>query len=81
MTREAAVKIIKETLSEVMGWPVSEIDSSQGLENNGVDSIGMVEFLTALETKLKIDFSPEDFLGASSIEKLADTIVKKRSNT
>lgn len=78
MTKEKAIEVIKESLSEVLGRPISETDSSEGLESYGVDSLGVLELVTAMENKFGLHISPEDFVGASSIEKLADAIVKKK---
>lgn len=81
MTREHAVIVIKQALSEVLDIPVSEIDSNQGLELYGVESLTMMEIVSVLEAELEIELYPADFLGASSIDKLADAIVKKESHT
>ena len=78
MTKESAIEVIKEALSESLGRPVLEIDSSTGLESHGLDSLGVIEFVTVLEDKLGFNLSPKDSVGVSSIEKLADVIVKKK---
>jgi len=81
MTKESAIELIKEALSAVLNRPISEIDSSQGLESYGVDSLCMVELVAALENKFGLHIFPEEFLGASSIEKLADAIVKEKGES
>jgi acyl carrier protein len=77
MTRESVVESIKEILSGVLLIPISEIDSRKGLTQYNIDSLDMILFVEGLEDEFEIDIDPSDFLGASSIERLADEIFKK----
>jgi acyl carrier protein len=80
MTRENAIAIIKQVLSGILLEPVSAIDSRKSFIDYGVDSIEMGEFITSLEDEFNLEISSSDFWGGSTVERLADAIVKKRNS-
>ena len=77
MTKESVVESIREILSEYLGMSISSIDSRWGLTDYNINSIDMMELVGYFEEKFDLDLTPVDFLGADSINTLAEVIAKK----
>ncbi len=81
MVRE--VKLILEKIKGIPGLAAQLSDSADIIEDVGLDSLQMMEFMLAVESQLnlEIDFEKLDFSYLKSIEKFSEVLQHmKRTN-
>ncbi|MDZ8064897.1 MAG: SDR family NAD(P)-dependent oxidoreductase [Nostoc sp. DedQUE08] len=68
---------LKEKIAKVLGCSVDRVDANQALSKAGLDSLMAIEIRNRIITELKIDLSLEKFVEGSSINQLADLLLKQ----
>ncbi|MEH2172001.1 SDR family NAD(P)-dependent oxidoreductase [Nostoc sp.] len=68
---------LKEKIAKVLGCSVERVDASQALSKAGLDSLMAIEIRNRIITELGIDLSLEKFVEGSSINQLADLLLKQ----
>ncbi|MEH2034150.1 MAG: SDR family NAD(P)-dependent oxidoreductase [Nostoc sp.] len=68
---------LKEKVAKVLGCSVERVDASQALSKAGLDSLMAIEIRNRIITELGIDLSLEKFVEGSSINQLADLLLKQ----
>lgn len=68
------LQTIKELAGTQFGAPVDSIDADAKLDTIGVDSLGFLEFLFALEDKLKISIPQDAVAQVKTLRELATAI-------
>lgn len=69
---------ITAIIAEVLRVPVTEITEHTSMESNPLwDSISHMEIIYALEKKFALEFSGEEIIEVTSVNKIKDVIFKK----
>ncbi|MDZ7963669.1 MAG: SDR family NAD(P)-dependent oxidoreductase [Nostoc sp. DedSLP03] len=68
---------LKEKIAKVLGCSVDRVDANQALSKAGLDSLMAIEIRNRIITELGIDLSLEKFVEGSSINQLADLLLKQ----
>ncbi|WP_414514556.1 SDR family NAD(P)-dependent oxidoreductase [Nostoc sp. PCC 9305] len=68
---------LKEKIAKVLGCSVERVDANQALSKAGLDSLMAIEIRNRIITELGIDLSLEKFVEGSSINQLADLLLKQ----
>lgn len=72
------MKNLYTIIADVLRVPATEISEQTSMENNPLwDSLSHMEIIAMLEKKYSIEFSGDEIVEITSIDKIRDLIIKK----
>ncbi len=78
MTRPELIEIFKRMASEIAEKDFSGVKEEASIASLGIDSLGMLELVGAMERELEVQIPDEQLVGIQTVQQLLD-LVEKRS--
>ena len=79
MTRAELIERFQQIASEVAEKPIALKSESTPIADLGIDSLGMLEIVGAMERKLKIQIPDESLAGLQTVKDLLEAVEKRIS--
>lgn len=79
MERSDLLELFRSTAEEIAEKDFSHVHEEMPIAELGIDSLGMLELVGAMERELQIRVPDEDLAGIQNIRQLLDLIQSKQS--
>jgi acyl carrier protein len=77
MNRTELLKLFETTATEVVEKDFKNISEGTVISELGIDSLGMLEIVGAMERKLKIQIPDESLAGLQTVKDMLDAVEKR----
>jgi acyl carrier protein len=77
MNRGELIKIFQRMASEVAEKDFSHVTEDIGIAQLGIDSLGMLELIAAMERELGISVPDEQLVGIQTVRQLLDLVERR----
>ena len=77
MNRVELLKLFETTAAEVVEKDFKNVSEGTVISELGIDSLGMLEIVGAMERKLKIQIPDESLAGLQTVRDLLETVEKR----
>ena len=79
MTRPELVQVFQKMASEIAEKDFSSVNEEATIASLGIDSLGMLEIVGAMERHLKIQIPDESLAGIETVKDLLNVVEKRQT--
>ncbi len=77
MTRQDLIGLFRKMATEIAEKDFSHVGEEQKIADLGIDSLGMLELVGAMERELEVQIPDEQLVGIQTVRQLLDLVEKR----
>ncbi len=77
MTRQDLIGLFRKMATEIAEKDFSHVSEDQKIAELGIDSLGMLELVGAMERELEVQIPDEQLVGIQTVKQLLDLVEKR----
>jgi acyl carrier protein len=77
MTRQELIGLFRKMATEIAEKDFSHVGEDQKIAELGIDSLGMLELVGAMERELEVQIPDEQLVGIQTVKQLLDLVEKR----
>lgn len=77
MTRQELIGLFRKMATEIAEKDFSQVAEEQKIADLGIDSLGMLELVGAMERELEVQIPDEQLVGIQTVKQLLDLVEKR----
>jgi len=77
MTRQDLIGLFRKMATEIAEKDFSYVGEDQKIAELGIDSLGMLELVGAMERELEVQIPDEQLVGIQTVKQLLDLVEKR----
>ena len=80
MTRPELIDVFRKMASEIAEKDFSSVSEDAKIAELGIDSLGMLEVVSAMERELGVQVPDEQLVGIQTVRQLLDLVEKRQAS-